>query len=145
MKRIIFLLTSLAILCNACKKDDLTQTTDITKFSWKIKSIAVDGYKSKTPNKDYHGNDISDNAYKLYLKNDKTFNLYLGINSVIGEYKIPSLGKFTFINGLITEKCCDSDFDEHVGNAIILITSYQVLDDILILKGKNCEIELKKE
>ncbi|NLL28988.1 MAG: META domain-containing protein [Bacteroidales bacterium] len=145
MKRIIFLLTSLAILCNACKEDDSTQTTDITKSSWKIKSIAVDGYRSKTPNKDYHGNDISDNAYKLSFENDKTFNLYLGINSVIGKYKTPCSGKITFKDCLTTEKCCDSDFDEHVVKTIPLITSYQVLDDNLILKGKKCEIKLKKE
>ncbi len=147
MKTITFFLLFFPVfLCSSCEKEDLTDTIDITKFSWKIESITIDGDKSKTPNKDYHGNNISnDNAYKLTFQNDSVFNLYLGINYGGGKFKIPSMGIITFESFGTTEICCDSDFDEDVAKIILLMTSYQVLDDILILKGNNCEIELKKK
>ncbi len=147
MKKIVFLLVLFpAIFCNGCKKEDLTDTIDITQFSWKIESITVDGDKTKTPNIDYHGNSISnDNSYKLIFQNDSEFNLDLGINYGGGTFKIPYMGMITFESFGTTEICCDSDFDEDVAKTIVLITSYQVLNDILKLKGSNCEIELKKE
>ncbi|MFH1004076.1 MAG: hypothetical protein V1781_01040 [Bacteroidota bacterium] len=94
MKKIIFLLILFpTVLCSGCKKEDLTDTIDITKHSWKIKMIIINGDRSKTPNKNYHGNPISnDNAYKLIFQNDSVIVLNLGINDGEGKYKIPSLG-----------------------------------------------------
>ena len=147
MKKIIFFLILFpAIFCNGCKKEDLTDTIDITQFSWKLKSITIDGNKSKTPNKDYHGDKIDkDNVYKLRFVNDSLFQFDLSINEGQGKYDILQSGKILFPTYGTTYVCCNSDFEQDLLPIISKIKSYQVLDNILLLKGDNCEIELKQE
>lgn len=45
----------------------------------------------------------------------------------------------------MTEVGGQNEIDNKLLQNISSITSYQVLNDILIMKGINCEIELKKE
>ena len=147
MKKITFVLIIIfSILCNACKKEDLT-TIDITQFSWRISSITVDKNKYKTPKEDYHGNSISnqDSTYLLIFQDGYVFKLDLGLNFGTGKFNIPTLGLFTVESFGTTYICCDSKFDEYIVQNIKSIQSYQVLNDILILKGDDFEIELEKE
>ena len=147
MKKIFFILFLFpAILCSSCEKEDLTDSIDITQFSWKLKSITIDGNKSITPNKDYHGDKIvNENVYKLSFVNDSIFQFDLSINEGQGKYDILQTGKILISTYGTTYVCCNNDFEQDFLPIISKITSYQVLDNILLLKGDNCEIELKKE
>ena len=133
------------IFCSGCKKEDLTDTTDITQFSWKLKSITIDGDKSTTPKKNYHGEKIvNEDVYTLTFVNDSTFKFNLSINSGEGKYGIPKFGEILIYSFGTTYVCCNSGFEQDFSQIISKITSYQVLSDYLILKGINIEIEFEK-
>ena len=56
------------------KGKDITNEIDITQYSWKVESIIKNGIKFKTPNKDEHGEDITDDKiFKLIFINDSIF------------------------------------------------------------------------
>ena len=147
MKKVLLLLILfLSIICCGCKKDVSTNSTDITLYSWKLKSVTIDEEKLNIPNKDYHGDNVSnDRAYELVFENDTMLSFNLGINNGEGKYKIQSSGVIDIEYYGVTKICCNSDFDKAMIKAIGLITSYQVLDEVLILNGYNCEMELMKE
>lgn len=143
MKKIMFLLIFFpAILCNGCKKEDLTDTIDITQFSWKLKKISVDGNKIKVKEDDYFNNE----AYILVFENDSIFRLNTSVNLAKGSYQITTKGDISIFNYQeYTEVGVQNDIDDKLLQVTSKITSYKVLENILLLKGDNCEIELKKE
>ena len=144
MKRYIVIIF-LIILSNSCKKD-LTNETDIIKYSWKVKSIIIDNKKTKAPKKTYHGEKISNsNAYKLIFNNDSIFYLHASINNLQGKYKISKKGEISIDSIYSTYVCCDNDFDNNLISIISSIISYKVLGNTLILKGESGEVELKKD
>ena len=143
MKRKIFLLILFpAILCNGCKKEDLTDTIDITQFSWIMQSITIEENKFKVKEDNYFNNE----AYVLIFENDSTFQLNTSVNLSKGSFQISSKGNINILNyHEITEVGGQNEIDNKLLQNISSITSYQVLNDILIMKGINCEIEFKKE
>lgn len=143
MKRFIVLIVVI-IVAVGCRKD-LTNSTDITQFSWQIKSFTDEGDKSRTPTKNYHGSPIESNQYILTFLSDTAFSLPLGDNFAHGGIEIPSEGAISFNTPtIITERCCDSDFDIQLIETFGKISEYKVLGNYLFFKGENCEIKLKK-
>ncbi|MGM0650355.1 MAG: hypothetical protein ACQES1_07610, partial [Bacteroidota bacterium] len=63
-----------------------------------------------------------------------------------GYYNIPSPGNINIQSfGAFTEICCDdTDIDYALLDAMPAVTTYRVLDDILILEGNAGEIEFIK-
>ncbi len=143
MKKIIFLLILFpAILCHGCKKEDLTDTIDITQFSWIMKSITIEKNMIKVKEDDYFNNE----AYILIFENDSIFQLNTSVNLAKGTFQISSNGNVDIFNYQeMTEVGGKNEIDNKLLQNIPTITSYQVLNDILIMKGINCEIEFKKE
>jgi hypothetical protein len=143
MKKIMFLLIFFpAILSNGCKKEDITDTIDITQFSWKLKKISVDGNKIKVKEDDYFNNE----AYILVFENDSIFRLNSSVNLAKGSYQITTKGYINVLNYQeITKVGGQNEIDDKLLQVTSKITSYKVLENILLLKGDNCEIELKKE
>ncbi len=142
MKKTIFLLVLVfAILCNACNKEDLTDTVDITQFSWMMKSITIEK-KIKVKDDDFFNNE----AYVLIFENDSVFQLNTSVNLAKGRFQISSKGIINIFNyHENTELGGQNKIDNKLLQNISKITSYQVLNDILILKGSNCEIKFKKK
>lgn len=135
-------LLSFFALCSSCKKEDLTDSIDITQYSWKMKSITINGNITKIPNVVYH----NDKAYILIFKNDSILQLNTSVNLAKGSYQIISKGNIHILNyGEITEVGGQNEIDHKLLQNISSITIYQVLDDDLFLKGDNFEIEFQKE
>ncbi len=143
MKKVMFLLILFpAILCNGCKKGDLTDTIDITQFSWKLKKISVDGEKYKVKEDNY----FNGKAYVVIFENDSVFQLNTSVNLAKGSYQITTKGDISIFNYQeYTEVGGQNEIDAKLLQVTSKITSYKVLENILLLKGDNCEIELKKE
>lgn len=131
-----------AILCNGCKKEDLTDTIDITQFSWKLKKISVDGKKYKVKEDNY----FNGKAYVVIFENDSVYQLNTSVNLAKGSYQITTKGYINVLNYQeITKVGGQNEIDAKLLQVTSKITSYKVLENILLLKGDNCEIELKKE
>ena len=146
MKKIVFLLILFpTIFCSGCKKEDLTDTTDITQYSWKVKSITINGNKENRPKKDCHNEKLPDNDYALNFQDDSLFTLYLNDNNLKGIISIQEIGIISFNKGGITLIGCESKFSYQLIEIITKITTYQVLSNCLILKGSDIEIEFEKE
>ena len=143
MKKIMFLLILyFTALCSGCKKEDLTDAIDITQFSWLVKNISIEENKIKVKKDDYFNN----KAYVLIFENDSIFQLNTSVNLAKGSFKISSKGHINIFNYQeITEVGSQNEIDDKLLKNIPSVSSYQVLNDDLILKGYNCEIELKKE
>ncbi len=131
-----------AILCNGCKKKDLTDTMDITKFSWIVKNITIKENKIKIKEDNYFNN----KAYVLIFKNDSIFQLNTSVNLAKGSFQTSSKGHINILYyHEITEVGGQNEIDDKLLKNIPSVSSYQVLNDVLILKGNNCKIELKQE
>ncbi len=124
------------VINNSCEKpEDLTATTDITKFSWNLKLL-----------KEGHKNIKLEDIYLLELLNDSLFNLNLSVNGAGGKYKILSKGEVIIYNFQpFTEICCENDFDKKLITILPTITTYQVLNNTLIFKGDNVKVEFEKQ
>jgi len=73
-------------LIAACNKD-LTDQTDITQFTWEVKSLTIDNEKINTPSKTVFGNKITNtDAYVLSFENDNTLYLNLSVNDGQSTY-----------------------------------------------------------
>ncbi len=131
----LFLLLFSTILGSNCEKN-LTDETDITKYSWKLVSITTKEESLKP-----------DNKHILEFPNDSIFYLNLSVNSAGGKYKILSKGEIKIYSyNAFTEICCDdTDIDYALLNILPTITSYQVLNNTLIFKGASNEVEFNKE
>jgi len=131
-------------LIAACNKD-LTDQTDITQFTWEVKSLTIDNEKINTPSKTVFGNKITNtDAYVLSFENDNTLYLNLSVND--GQSTYVNLGNGLIdINGLGTTKmCCNNQFDESIIDVMSTLIEYKVLGKHLFLIGTDGEIELKK-
>ncbi|MCP4520467.1 MAG: META domain-containing protein [Cytophagales bacterium] len=125
----------LAIFCSSCEKEDLTESTDITKSSWKLKCIEIDGDRVKQG--DYY--------YCLSFNNDSSFKLVMKVNSGGGTANIKEQGVISFSDFSTTEVAGEDESESDLVKSIGLINSYQVLDNTLLLFGENCELEFEKE
>ncbi len=135
----------MAIL-SGCLKENLTDTMDITQFSWKVERIVEGAKAMKTPDEDFHGRPIADpDVYRLIFHSDSTFALALAINGGWSNYAIPANGLITIESFGTEEVCCNSDFDDAIVQNIKTVTSYKVLGDQLTLKGEGFKMELKQE
>ena len=143
MKKIMFLLILFpTIFCSGCKKEDLTDTTNITEFSWKLKSIKIKGNKSKVKEDTY----FNDKAYILVFENDSIFKLNTSVNLAIGNFEIINIGIINISNYQeSTEVGGKNEIDDKLLQNIPLITSYQVLSNYLFFKGNDIKIEFEKE
>ena len=132
------------LFTTSCRKD-VTNEIDITEYSWSLKSIEIDGDKSKIPSKDEHGHSIDTNEdYILTFTNDVSFSITLSINTLYGGYQIPKKGTIQIIPRLSTYICCDIDFDDIIIDNIQKIKSYTVLGNTLTFNGDNVKIIFKK-
>ena len=86
----ILYLTFALTLFVGCKKQDNTDTVDITAFKWKMQNIKVNGFKTKIKdNVDF----LNGNPYSLIFYNDSVFQLNTSVNHAIGNYKIYEKGE----------------------------------------------------
>ncbi|MBN2892442.1 MAG: META domain-containing protein [Bacteroidales bacterium] len=147
MKKNIIILFTISVFLFSCEKpEDLTNQIDITEFNWKVKSLTINTKKTNTPERNYFDNEIDDiEAYKLQFNSDTTLRIDMSINQISGSYIITSQGKIEISDIVVTFICCDTEFDEDLAIKLPTVTEYQVLDNNLILKGENCEIELEKQ
>ena len=143
MKTITFFLVFFpAILCSSCEKEDLTDSIDITQFSWMINSITITDIKHKVKKDNYHNSE----AYILVFESDSIFKLNTSVNLAKGKFQIYSKGNINvFYYHEITEVGGQTEIDNKLLKYVPSVSSYQVFNNILLLKGKNCEIELKKK
>lgn len=143
MKKVILLLVIFpAILSFACQKKDLTDTTDISQFSWKVKNFTINGDKNKIKKGDFHNS----KAYILRLESDSTFTFNNSMNVTNGSYRIMQAGNINISDDLISTKIAgENEIDKKLFQIISKVTSYQVLDEYLILKGEKFEIKFQKE
>lgn len=146
MVKWILLVILYPILGSSCNKEDAKNLdTDITQYSWKVKSISINGTKSTTPIKNYHGEEILDKlAYNLIFKDDSNYYLDLSINKGQGKYQLIDTGQIVIDSYGTTYICCNNDFDNNLLSIITSVTSYEVIGNTLFIKGKGTEIELIK-
>lgn len=132
---IFFVLIPLLILSCGKRK---TETLDITKYQWKLKSVTINSKTIRPPE--------NKSRYVLVFVNDSTFNLNLSINSGWGGYKLPTKGNL-IISGYsaITEVCCQNEFDKKLIASIKGITKYNVSGRTLILQKAGNKVEFKRK
>lgn len=147
MKKISIVLFAISIILFSCEKpEDLTNQIDITEFNWKIKSLTINSKKTNPPELNYFGNEIDNiDAYVLRFVEDTLFRLDLSINQGEGEYYILTKGNININDYGLSKMCCDIEFDENLAIKLPTVTEYQILDNILIFRGENCEIKFEKQ
>ncbi len=144
-KQLALLLVIIPMITISCKKD-VTDTTDITVWEWKVKSVTTNGKTFKPKNKDYLRND----AYVLMFENDTTFKLNTSVNMARGNNLIIEKGKVSISTYEEFTEVATADNEEIKLNKNLLtvfneVTTYKVLGNILIFKGTKGEVKLKKE
>ena len=79
--------------------------------------------------------------YILRLENEGNFNLKLDVNSCFGQFKLAG-SSISFPQGIAcTEACCDGPEALKLTQAISKVSSYELLDNRLILKGPEPALE----
>jgi heat shock protein HslJ len=137
IKKTFILFVLILLLALSCRKGK-TDTLDITKYKWKLKSVTINS-ETFTPHE-------NKNRYVLVFVNDSTFNLNLSINSGWGGYKLPTKGDLIILGySAITEICCENDFDEKLITSINGITKYNVSGRTLILQKAGIKVEFKRK
>jgi hypothetical protein len=143
--QLALLLVIIPMITISCKKD-LTDTTDITAWEWKVKSVTTNGKTFKPKKKDYLRND----AYILVFENDMTFKLNTSVNMAGGNYLIVEKGKVSIstyeeYTEVVTTDNKEVELNKNLLTVFNEVTTYEVLGDILIFKGTKGEVKLKKE
>lgn len=143
--KLVLLLIILPMVTISCKKD-VTDTTDITVWEWKLKFVQTDNEKLKPKKKEY----LRSDAYTLTFENDTTFKLNTSVNMAGGIYFIVEKGKISISTYEEYTEVATTDNEEIKLNENLLsvfnsITTYEVLGDNLIFKGTQGKVEFKKE
>lgn len=143
MKKVIVLMAlSSLIICLSCEKEDLTDSIDITKKSWSLTKITVNGDKSEVDNSGYFNKD----AYNLYFENDSIFQLNTSTNLAKGQYNIDENGLIEiFYYHEFTEVGVQNKIDEKLLEKLLTMNSYRVLGQKLYYNGSDCEMEFSEK
>lgn len=145
MKTNLLFLLFAAITLLACNKEKLTNDTDITQSSWKLKCIAVgkEKYKDELKKDDYH----RPAPYVLAFESDSTFVLDTSKNHARGFFSIPEKGKIEIkFYGSRTEVGGENDFDEKMLRYFSTVTDYELITrNKLKFYAEGCELEFVKQ
>ena len=121
----------------------INNVTTLTSNSWKVINYKEsDTSKLKQPSLNQYG---QDGAYILNFWNDKTVYFNIFDNSSGGRYE--TNGDKTIKMNVCkkeTARCCPSPSDNILFQLLSKPTSYTIVDDTLILKGPNSEINFQK-
>lgn len=145
-KQLVLFFIIFAIIAScSCRKDTIDEI-DITKWTWKLKSVTTNNETFKPQKNEY----FRDNAYILDFENDSTFLLNTSVNYAGGIYKIVNKGVINIFSFNEFTKVGTVDNSEKELNNNLLavfreVTTYEVLGNILTFKGSKGEVEFKKE
>jgi len=81
--------------------------------------------------------------YILQFKKDKSLTFKLDVNNCDGAYTVSQPGQIKIERMAYTEICCDSDIAQELASLLHHVSTYQIQEDILTLKGLG-ELKLKQ-
>jgi len=142
-KLLFFMIVTITLL--SCNKEKLTNDSDITQSTWKLKCISVGNEKFKDELK--KGDHKRPAPYVLAFESDSTFVLDTSMNNSAGMFSIPEKGKIEIkVYGSRTEVGGENDFDEKMLKYFSTVTDYELITrNKLRFYGEGCELEFVKQ
>lgn len=144
IKSLIQFFVSLLIMISItnCNKTD---DTDITEYSWKLKSINAEG-ETFRPTKRAH---LFQQAYLLQFDSDTAFTFNTSVNHAMGKYIISQKGEVSIINYREISRAGAADPNEQIFNKRLAevfneATTYTVKGRALTFKGSKGEVIFKR-
>lgn len=126
----------------SCKREaelyDL-EDLDITKYEWELVSILTeDTIRIFSKDEVFHRL-----SYVLWFKNDSVFQLNFSANAGYGYYELFPDNKIAIRSYTHFTRASMSKFDDILMSEFNKVTSYDVIDNILIFRGSESELDFQ--